>query len=234
MRLARQVRGVRGVGVAVAAIGTATALRAASPAQSVVLDLGAGAIAVLCAAMTAGRTDTPAVLAATTAVIASGLAWLRTGRRRALALAAAACAVLVAIVALRDQLAQALLAPGRVIARAWQGVSGARRRRRGAWSGARRRHPGHMPGGRCHRGRRRRGSRRASLDAVAIALPVVAAPAGVLASRLSYWLTVAALLALTLVLTAWAALGPSLAPAGAALVSAALTVAWALAAPLPT
>ena len=55
-----------------------------------------------------------------------------------------------------------------------------------------------------------------------------------LAGRLSYWLTIAALLTMTLALTAWVALGPSLAPAGAALVGAALTVAWALAAPLPT
>jgi len=192
--------------VAVAAIGAATALRAARPVQSALLDLGAGAIAVLCAAMTAGRADTLAVLAATVALVASAMAWLRTGRRQVLALAVAACAALVATVMLRGQLAPALLAPGRVIAHSWQGHQlhsgvaapglplavavlaaclGAVVTGTGAW----------------------RGSGRASLDAVAIALPVVAAPAGLLAGTLSYWLTIAALLILTLALTAWAARG---------------------------
>ena len=81
-----------------------------------------------------------------------------------------------------------------------------------------------------------RGSRRVSVDAVAVALPLVAAPAGLasLDGGLGYLAVVGALLVLTLALTAWAALGASLAPAAAALVSAALTVAWALAEPLPT
>ena len=221
--------------VAVAAIGTATALRAARPVQGVVLDLGAGAIALVCAAMTAGRPDTLAVLAAAAALVSSGMAWLRAGRRRGLALTAAAGAVLVAIVTLRGRLVLALLAPGRMVAHSWQGHQllhpgaaaapglplavgvlagclGAVVTGTGAW----------------------RGRGRASLDAVAIALPVVAAPAGLLADGLSYWLTIAALLILTLALTAWAARGPSLAPAGAALTGAALTLAWALAAPAPT
>ena len=220
--------------VAVAAIGTATALRAARPVQCVVLDLGAGVIALLCAAMTAGRADTRAVLAATAALAASGTAWLRAGRRQVIALAAAACAALVALATQWRLLEPALLALGRMIAHSWQGHDllhsaagssglplavavlagclGAVVTGTGAW----------------------RGSGRASLDAVAVALPIVAAPAGLLARGLSYWLTVVALLVLTLALTAWAARGQSLAPAGAALVGALLTVAWALAAPLPT
>jgi hypothetical protein len=65
---------------------------------------------------------------------------------------------------------------------------------------------------------------------------MVAAPAGraSLNGGLAYLAVVAMLLALTLGLTAWAGFGKSHAPAGAALISAALTTAWALAAPLPT
>ncbi len=174
------------------------------------------------------------MLAAAAALIASGTAWLRSGGRQVIALAVAACAALVAVIAQRRPLEQALLAPGRIITHSWQGHVqlhstaappglplavavlaaglGAAITAAGAW----------------------RGSGRASLGAVAVALPVVAAPAGLLAGGLSYWLTVAALLALTLALTVWAARGLSPAPAGAALTGALLTVAWALAAPLPT
>ena len=54
-----------------------------------------------------------------------------------------------------------------------------------------------------------RGSRRVSVDAVAVALPLVAAPAGLasLDGGLGYLAMVGALLVLTLALTAWAALG---------------------------
>jgi hypothetical protein len=77
-----------------------------------------------------------------------------------------------------------------------------------------------------------RGSR-GSLDALAIALPVIAAPAGA-AAGLGYGAMTAILLALTLALTGWTAAGRSLAPAAAALASAQLTIVWAAAAPLPT
>jgi hypothetical protein len=76
------------------------------------------------------------------------------------------------------------------------------------------------------------GSKR-SLDAVAAVLPVVAGPA-VVASGLSYGVMVGLLLGLTLGLSAWATASRGIAPAGAALVAALLTAAWALAAPLPT
>jgi hypothetical protein len=81
-----------------------------------------------------------------------------------------------------------------------------------------------------------RGSGRASFDTIAVALPLVAAPAGVdgLAAGIGYWVVDAALLALALALTAWAALGRTVAPAGAALLAGAMTLAWSLAAPVPT
>jgi hypothetical protein len=78
-----------------------------------------------------------------------------------------------------------------------------------------------------------RGRGRTSLYAIAVALPLVAAPAGVAAGT-GYWLLVISLAVLTLALTAWSACGRSLAPAAAALVSAALTAAWALATPVAT
>ena len=164
------------------------------------------------------------------------MAWLRTGRERAVAAATAACAALAAILAHAGLLGTALLAPAQILSHPWRqpgpavglphpaGLSlavvmfavclAALAAAAGAW----------------------RGSRRVSMDAVAVALPLVAAPAGLacLDSGLGYVALVGALLALTAGLTAWAALGESLAPAGAALVSAALTVAWALAEPLPT
>jgi len=68
---------------------------------------------------------------------------------------------------------------------------------------------------------------------VAAALPVVAAPAeGALG--LSYGITVGFLLTLTLALTGWAAASRRVAATGAALATASLTLAWAIAAPLPT
>jgi hypothetical protein len=77
-----------------------------------------------------------------------------------------------------------------------------------------------------------RGSR-GSLDALAIALPVIAAPAGA-AAGLGYGAMTAILLGLTLALTWWTAAGRSLAPDAAALASAQLTVAWAAVASVPT
>jgi hypothetical protein len=74
------------------------------------------------------------------------------------------------------------------------------------------------------------------MDVIAVALPLVAAPAGLasLNGGIACLAVVGTLLALTLGLTAWAASGTTLAPAGAALISSVLTIAWALAAPLPT
>jgi len=75
--------------------------------------------------------------------------------------------------------------------------------------------------------------RAGSLDALAVVLPLVAAPA-VVAAGLAYAVTVGALLVLTVGLAGWAAVSRSVAPAAAALVAASLTLAWSLAAPLPT
>jgi hypothetical protein len=224
------------LGVAVAAVTAATALRRIRPVHSAVLDLGAIPVALVAAAVTVGQQEMFAFVAVASAMAASGTAWFRTGPRKVVAVAAAAAAALAALTALGRPLGQALLAPVRILAHPWHGhelagggalpaglplavivlaaslaavISAA-----GAW----------------------RGSGRASLDAVAVALPLVAAPAGLagLNGELAYLAVVGLLLALTLGLTAWAAIGDSLAPAGAALLSAALTVAWALAAPLPT
>ena len=239
--------------VAVAAIGVATRLRTSRPVHSVVLDVGATAIALLCAMLTAGQQDQFALVAVAAALAASTTAWFRAGARRQLTLIASASAALAALTAQWRPLATALFAPARMITRPWRGSElaavGAGRSpglalavivlavcvaavatAAGAW----------------------RASGRASLDAVALALPVVAALAGVagaagLGGGLGYWLTVGTLLALTLALTAWAASGgpegrpigtarrePSPVPAAAALIAAALTVSWALAAPAPT
>jgi hypothetical protein len=223
-------------GVAVAAVAAATALRRVRPVHSVVLDVCVVPMALVAAAATAGQQDMFAFLAVAAAMVASGIAWLRTGRRRAIALVASAVAALIAITALGGPLSRALSTPVRTLTQPWGGqelVAGgvhvgslalavavlaaslaALITAAGAW----------------------RGSGRASLDALAVALPLVAAPAGQasLNGGVAYLVVVAMLLALTFGLIAWAALAESLAPAGAALISAALTLAWALAAPLPT
>jgi hypothetical protein len=224
------------LGVAVAAVAAATALRRNRPVDSVVLDLGAITVALIAAAVTAGEPDMFALLAVASALVASGTAWLRTGTRRVGAAFAAACAALAAAMALGRPLGLALLAPARILAHPWQGHDvaaggthaaglpfavivlaaslAALSSAAGAW----------------------RGSGRTSLDTIAVALPLVAAPAELasLNDGLAYLAVVGTLLALTLGITAWAAAAKTLAPAGAALISAALTIAWALAAPLPT
>ncbi len=224
------------LGVAVAAVALATPLRRARPLQAVVLDAGAGLAALLAALVSAGRPDVFAVVAVTSALVSSCTAWLRAGRQRLVAAATAAWAALAAILAHARPLGGALLTPAQILWRPWRqpgpavgiphpaGLSfaivvfalclAALAAAAGAW----------------------RGSSRVSMDAVAVALPLVAAPAGLagLDGGLGYVAVVGALLALTLGLTAWAALGESLAPAWAALLSAALTITWALAEPLPT
>ena len=224
-----------GLGVAIVAVAAATALRRTRPVHANVLDLGACVVALLAAVIAAGRQDIFAVVAVTSALVSSGAAWLRTGRQRSVAAAMAACAALAAILAQGGPLGRALLRTARILAHPWRqpgpaaaahlaGLSlavlvfavclAALAVAAGAW----------------------RGSRRVSMDAVALALPLVAAPAGVasLDDGVGYLVVVGGLLALSLALTAWAALGENLAPAVAALVSAALTVTWALAEPLPT
>jgi hypothetical protein len=224
------------LGVAIAAIAAATALRRVRPVHSVVLDLGAGPVILLSAIVAAGQRDTFAMLAVTVAVVASGTAWQRAGWRRVAAVVAAASAATATLAAQWRPIIHALAAPGYVITHPWQGYAQTDLAARspglslavvllaiclaalaaavGAW----------------------RRSGRASLDAVAVALPLVAAPAGTdgLAAGIGYWVVGAALLTLALALTAWAALGRSAAPAGAALLAGAMALAWALAKPLPT
>jgi Predicted membrane protein (DUF2157) len=222
--------------VAVAAIAAATALRRVRPVHSVVLDVCAGPIVLLSVRATAEQGDSLAVMAVTVALIGSGTAWFRAGRRRAIAVLAAGIASLAAFAAQWRPLARALTAPGQQLTHPWQ--------RRDLHSLA-----GHQPGLALAlviftvglaalvsaAGAWRRNGR-ASLDAVAFALPILAGPVGAagLASGVGYWIVIGVLLTMTAGLTAWAALDRGLAPAGAALVGAGLTIAWALEAPAPT
>jgi hypothetical protein len=224
------------LGVAVLAIATSTALHRVRPVHSVVLDLGSVAVALLAATVTVGQQDLFAVLAVAAAMVASGAAWFRAGRSRVVAIVSAAIAAMAALITLRRPLESALVAPARILTHPWHAHAvtaggalpaglplavvvlaaslAALVTAAGAW----------------------RGSGRTSLDAVAFALPLVAAPAGLadLNGGLAYLAVVGMLLALTLGLTTWAVFGESLAPAAAAVISAGLTIAWALAAPLPT
>jgi hypothetical protein len=215
-----------------AGIAVATIMRRVLPVHSVVLDLGAGQAALLSAAFTIGDRDAFTFIAVAAAVIASGTAWLRTGPRRIAAAAVAGAAALTALAASGRPLAAALGLPAHIIMQPWHGVAASR-------------HDGLALAvlvlgaclvalvsavGALH------DSSRFSLEAAAAALPLLAAPAGVasLDGGLGYLAVTGALLILTLALIAWATCGDSLAPAGAALASAALTFAWALAAPAPT
>lgn len=213
------------VALATIAIAVATALRKRRPAQALVLDIGAGPIVVL-AAVAARQADTFAVVTVAGAVLASATSWLRSGRRRSVALTATGCAALAAIAAQWRPLTR----PWSVTNAPWHGypligtgtpspfavgvlaialvamVTGA-----GAL----------------------RGSSRGSLDAVAVALPLVAGPA-LVAGGLPYSVALGCLVVLAVGLTGWAAFGESIAPAGGAIVATSLALAWALAAMTPT
>jgi hypothetical protein len=221
------------LGVAVVAAGIATVLCEVRPAHALVLDLGAGLLVPLAAAMAAEQADTFAVLATVAAIIASSAAWLRSGRRRVTALCAAACTATAAVAIQGRSLMLALLWPYGQLARSWHGYAQVTL------------NSAHSPGlalavivlGACAAAMVTaagawRGSR-GSLDAAAAALPLLVAPAA-LAGGLRYLLVTGLLLALALVLTAWSSVSRSLAPAAAALVSASLALAWALIAPAPT
>ncbi|HEY2315791.1 MAG TPA: hypothetical protein VGH96_19440, partial [Streptosporangiaceae bacterium] len=216
------------LGVAVAAAGVATLLRKVRTCHAVVLDVGAGLVALLAALMAARHAGSFAVVAAIVALTASPIAWLRTGRGRAVVLCAAILAALAAIAADGRKLVLAVVRPYAQLGTPWHGPAQAALpglalavivvgacavamvTAAGAWRGG-----------------------RASLDAVAVALVVVVAPAG-LAGGLRYGLMVGLLLVLALVLTAWTSASRSLAPAAAALAAATLAIAWAMAAPVPT
>ena len=226
------------LGVAAGAAGAATLVRRARPVQALVLDLCAAPLVVLAAAMAAQRANTFSVLATAAAAMATGTALVRAGRARSIALGGAAVTLIAAIGSQARPLVCATFLPLRHLIRPWHGISLA--------------HPG-GPGfaaagwpelplalvvlASCAitavvAAGAWRGSR-GSLDALAVALPVVAAPAAAVA-RLSFGITVGLLLALTLALTGWAAASRSLAPAGAALAAAPLTLVWALAGRVPT
>ncbi len=217
-------------GVAVIAVGAAPLLRGSRPVQALVLELAAAPVVLLALALASQRTWTLSLLAAAVALLtaAAGRRW--RGTRLTVALAATAAAMAAALAPQVPVLAPAALAAYRRASQPWQGAplahapvaglafavvvlglcAAAAVIAAGAWGG-----------------------REASVDALAVTLPVVAAPAAAAAGQ-SYPVTVGALLLLTLGLAAWAAVSDSAVPACAALVAASLTLAWALAAPLPT
>jgi hypothetical protein len=216
------------VAVATIAIVVATLLRKPRPAQALVLDLGAGPILVLAAIAAAGRSDTFAVVTVAAAVLASATSWLRSGLRRSVALAATGCAAFAAVAAQWRPLTQ----PWSVANAPWHGhpLIGT-----GAAAG--------LPfavrvlavglAAIVTAAGAQRGSSRGSLEALAIALPVVAGPA-LVASGIGYPIALGCLLVLAIGLTAWAAASGSMAPVGGAIVATSLALAWALAAITPT
>ncbi len=200
------------------------------PAQGLVLDVGAAA-AALTAAIVAARAGAAsfALVAALSALLASGAAWLRDGQRRTAAFVAAGVAGLAAVLAQSRPLVAAWFTPQ---ARPWHGypLIGAESEHglpfavavltmvlasaitaSGAW----------------------RSQRRSSLDALAVALPVIVVPAA-LASGFGYVPVLVGLLVLAVALTGWAAFTGSFAPASGAIVATLLTLDWALAARTPT
>jgi hypothetical protein len=221
--------------VAAGAAGTATLLRRARPVQALTVDLCAGALAVLAAAMAAQRTDTFSLLTMATAAIASTTAWMRAGLRRTIALAVAGLATVTAIGSQARPLVLAASLPYHRSFRPWHAQPGGLGWPALGWPGL----PLAMmvlavcAATAVAAAGAWRGSR-GSLDALALAMPVVAAPAAGAAAGLGYARTAGLLLAFTLALTGWAAAGRSLAPAGAALAAAPLTLVWAVAAPPPT
>jgi len=229
------------LGAGIVATGLATVLHKLRPTQALVLEAGTGPVLVLAAAMAAQRADAFSVLAATVAILASATAWLRAGRRRAVTLVCAAIAGLAAVVPQLLVLTLAALAPYRQFAWPWRGLPAAPSLAAG-WSGL----PlalavlaACMAAAVVAAGAWR--GRAACLGMLAVALPLLAAPAGVLgvtggpggtslASGPRYAVTVAVLLALTLALTGWAvAASRSAIPAWAALAAASLALGWALA-----
>ncbi len=209
------------VAVAVLAILAATK---AKPVQGLVLDVGAGVAVLAAAATAASRADSFALVAALAALTASATAWLRTGQRRSVALTATGVAIVAAVAAQLRPLAGAWFRP---VSQAWHGhpLLGGGTGNGLAFAAAVLTiclAAGIAAAGAAQPGRQ------SSLDALAIALPVITVPA-TLASGLSYPLVFAALLLLALALTAWAALRPSLAPAGGATVATLLALDWALA-----
>src|ERR1022692_1206268 len=235
---AQAVAGFAVLGVAVAAIGTATLLRRVRPRHALVLVAAAGPVILLAIAITARRPEMFSVLATAVTVLAATTAWLRAGQRRVVALSATAVAAVEAFVAQLPPLTAAIALPYRRLVRPWHGLSSGH----GSTAGL-----AGLPlavillavillavcaasviiATGSWRGRQR------SLDAVAVVLPFVAAPA-VVSIGLSYGWTMGLLLALTAVLTGWAAASRSLVPPGAALVASWLSLSWALATPTAT
>jgi hypothetical protein len=226
-RSGEQVAAFAVLGVAIAAIGGGTLLRRARPRHALVLDVAAVPVVVLAALLAGRRADTFSVLASAVALLAATTAWLRDAPARLVALGTAGLAVVAALAPQLMRLAAATVEPYRQFRHPWtslpavHGVLGQPRELRfavivlvtcgvaavvgcGAWRG-----------------------REGTLRALAVTLPVAAAPAGMAAGLTPGW-TAALLLAFTLLLTGWAAVSSSLAPAGAALAAAWLTLPWAL------
>ncbi|HXS64994.1 MAG TPA: hypothetical protein VN767_19250 [Streptosporangiaceae bacterium] len=217
------------LGVAVLAIAGSTWVSKTRPVEGLVLDLGAGVLVAAAAIVAAEQSDSFAAVAALGAVLASSAAWLRGGARRTVALASAGCAALAAL---------ALTAQWRPLTQAWFGNYR-------PWNG-------HPLMGTAHAGLpfatwvlalslaaivsgvgAWQGERRGSLDALAIALPIVIV-SGALSVGPPYAAVLACLLALAVGLTTRAAIDGSLAPVSAAVVATVVTLAWALASPVAT
>jgi hypothetical protein len=210
--------------VGVIAIGVATLLRRRRPAQALVLELGAGFALMAAVIMANGQTDTFTAVLALAALVASSTAWLRGGQRRIIALGSAGCAALAALGSQAGPLSRAFADPYRHVAAPWQGhqvtsVSGLPFAA-GTLAVVLAALVTAVGAG--------RGSSRGSLDALAIALPVIAGPA-ILAGGLRYPLALGCLLLLAIALTGWSAATASLAPAAGALVATLLALSWALA-----
>ncbi|HVB41363.1 MAG TPA: hypothetical protein VNF47_01490 [Streptosporangiaceae bacterium] len=173
-----------------------------------------------------------AVTASSAALVASTAAWRSAGRMRQVALAGAACGVLGGFGTQWRTLVLAMVSPYQPAMRPWQqhGLATARPALElllpvvalvaglaatatavGAW----------------------RGTARASLNVVAIVPPIVVGPIA-LAWGLDHPATLGLLLAVAIALAGWAAASRSYGPAGAALASFSLALAWALAGSVPT
>jgi hypothetical protein len=219
------------LGVAAAAVGAAQPLRGSRPVHALVLELAAGPVVLAALAMASQRTATVSALAALVALLTATAAGRWTGPRRSTALAAAGLAAFAALGPQLAVLMPAAFTPYPNVVEPWRGIR-----------------PAHAAAAAglgfavavlaacavaavvaAGAGRGRAGR----LDALAVVLPLVAAP-GVVAGGLAYAVTVGTLLALTVGLAGWAAVSHSTVPAGAALMAVPLTLAWALAAPLPT
>src|ERR1022692_953630 len=232
LRHAELVAAFSVLAVAVAAVAVATALRRVRPLHALAADLAAVPAVVVAAALAGQRTGVLSVLATAVALAAASIAWLREDMRRDIALCVAAVASATAILLQLGVLLHAAALPYRETFRPWRRLpagqiadhvaglplalvvlaacAGAIVTAAGAWRDS-----------------------RGSLNALAVAVPLIAAPASAVFG-LNYGAAAGTLLVATLAMTGWAAASRSRVPAGAALVMAWPTLSWALVGPEAT